>query len=105
MTEKDRKFLESKQEAQKLHIALERFFETDSQEWKERYGSYLKMRIRPAMKELIADGLVVKIDKLHAYAGFGETSLNEFITEAQRQKKMHLWLSRRKNCWRAALFN
>lgn len=87
MTEEDRKFLESKQEALRLKIALERFFETDSEEWRERYGSYLKLRIRPAMKELIAAGAIEKIEQLSAYAGYGEKNLDEFIAAAQEQGK------------------
>lgn len=87
MTEEDRKFLESKQEPLRLKIALKRFFETDSKDWREQYGSYLKLRIRPAMKELIAAGAIEKIEQLGDYAGYSEKNMNEFIAMAQEQGK------------------
>lgn len=87
MTEEDRKFLESKQEALRLSIALKRFFETDSIEWRKRYGAYLKLRIRPAMKELITAGAIGKIEQLSAYAGYSEKNLDEFIDTAVKQGK------------------
>jgi hypothetical protein len=86
----DQKFLESKQEPLRLKIALERFFETEMPEWKERYGNYLKSRIRPSMERLIAAGDLDKIEVLAEYADLSERNLNDFIEIAMQQKQAEI---------------
>jgi hypothetical protein len=88
--EMDQKFLESKQEPLRLKIALERFFETEVPEWKERYGNYLKSRIRPSMERLIAAGDLDKIEVLAEYADLSERNLNDFIEIAMQQKQAEI---------------
>lgn len=92
MNEKDLKFLESKQEPLKLAIALERYFQVNSGEWKQRYAVYLKQRIRPAMMELIKRGELDKIGVISAMGWFSESNLNEFIAEAGNNDQMEIQL-------------
>ena len=60
LTEQEEKFLSTKQEPLKLSIALTRFFEVTSEEWKSRYGDYLKRRFRSAIHALILEGNLSK---------------------------------------------
>lgn len=82
MTEADRKFMESAQEAVRLKIALQRFFEVEEETWRRRYGDYLKMRIRPAMEHLIREGEAEKIGKLLELDWITERNLEEFLKMA-----------------------
>jgi hypothetical protein len=90
MNELDQKFLESKQEALRLTIALERFFETDLPEQKDLYGRYLKTRIRPAMEHLIAAGSLDKIAALADYVDLSERNLDDFIEMAMQHKQTEI---------------
>jgi hypothetical protein len=90
MKDPDQKFLESKQEPLRLAIALERFFETEQPELKERYGRYLKMRIRPAMERLIETGALRKIEELIGYADLDERMLDEFMEMAMKRKQTEI---------------
>lgn len=65
----DEKFLESKQEKQRLFIALSRYFvlreETaDESQIFVRYRDYLKLRFRPAVQELIKEKEILKLQIL-----------------------------------------
>ena len=94
ITEKEWKFQESRQESLKLQIALERYFIIEETEWKQRYGLYLKQRIRPAMLELIKRGELDKIEVISELEWFSEKNLDEFFVEAVKlgQTEIQLYL-------------
>ena len=82
MTDYEQIFLSSKQERQKLTIALKRFTETDDPDWKTRYQNYLRTRFRPAIIELIHDGDLARIRSLCTFASLTAPALEQFIQEA-----------------------
>ena len=92
VTEKEWKFLESRQEALKLQIALERYFIIEETVWKERYGAYLKQRIRPAMMELIKKGELDKIEVISENDWFGPKNLEEFLAQAGQMGQTEIQL-------------
>lgn len=92
ITEKEWKFAESGQEALKLQIALERYFVIKDACWKERYGEYLKQRIRPAMMELIKRGELDKIEMISQKGWFSEKNLDAFFVEAVKQGQTEIQL-------------
>ena len=92
LTEQEEKFLSTKQEPLKLSIALTRFFEVTSEEWKSRYGDYLKRRFRAAIHALILEGNLSKIEILCAYGWHTESMLQEFIETAGKQNQTEIFL-------------
>ncbi len=89
--ELDRKFLESGQEAQKLGIALQRYFEDDLDgQWKERYEIYLKQRIRPAVSQLIRLGEIEKTKSLVEKDWLGSFALEECIRMSGQEGQLEI---------------
>lgn len=90
------KFSTSKQEPVRLAVALRGFFLEDgvTQEEREAYAAYLKIRIRPAMEELIQEEAVEKMEKIEALGWFGQPQLEVFIRLARSRKKTAslMWL-------------
>lgn len=58
MNQQDEQFLTTRQEPLRLSIALSRYFgrEPLTDEWKERYHTYLQKRIRAVIPEVIKRG-------------------------------------------------
>lgn len=83
----EEKFESSRQEAQRLNIALQRFTEVSDSSWKETYRRYLSLRFRPAITELIRCGDLLRIQKLCQFAPLTEASLDSFISEAVLQSQ------------------
>lgn len=95
-----RKFKETKQEAVRLDMALQGFFqdaaekEKDREVHREAYSRYLKLRIRPAMELLIKREDLDKIEQLEIQGWFGAQELEGFLRLAREQGKTSIlmWL-------------
>lgn len=88
----EEKFLTTRQERIKLNIALTRFFEVASDEWKERYGAYLKKRFRAAMNVLIEEGNLFKIEQLCDNDWYTERMLQEFMEYARQKDQLEIFV-------------
>ena len=98
MEERFEKFRESKQAAVKLQIALEDYFREDlPQRMRDAYGTYLKMRIRPAAEQLIREEKLDKLDRLWT-RGWIPLPLDSFLRLAAEEHKnaAFLWLLEKK---------
>lgn len=85
----DAKFLETKQEAVKLAIALKCFFIKDLDgDRQQRFGKYLKSRLRPAMSQLIEKEELDKIDTLNQLGWIEQGNIDGMIQIAREQGKL-----------------
>lgn len=79
-------FLSTRQEPLKLKLALEGFFATESAEWKERYGAYLKKRLRPALAALTRANDIEKLETLVNLGWLDSAALDAAIRIASDEK-------------------
>lgn len=86
------KFVGTKQEPVRLAVALRAFFleEGVSGEEREAYAAYLQRRLRPAVRQLIEEDDVERLDRLKALGWFqklGKQQLDDFLKMAGERKK------------------
>ena len=82
------KFRESRHAAVKLEIALEEFFlEETPEKARKDYGDYLRLRIRPAVEELIAREDVEHLQALEDLGWIPHSQLDGFLGTAARLRK------------------
>lgn len=84
-----KRFLETKQPPQKLRIALEHY-DKEEGEWKERLGSYLRHRVRPAADLLIAENAVDMYRSLLGSGWITETMIDEMIVKAGKAHRTEI---------------
>ena len=103
MDKQYRKFTVSKQEPLRLSIALEGFFqdETDD-EARIAYGQYLHRRLQPAAAALIEADDTVRLSQLAAQGWFTAKQTDELIRLAREKRKTAalVWLLR----WKGAQY-
>jgi len=93
------KFLVSKQADLCLAIALQDFFDPDTEETcRVAYEAYLRRRMLPAVTALIAADDAEKIVALEALGWFEAQHVERFIAQARKEKKTAalVWLLRLK---------
>lgn len=95
----DEKFLNSKQEKQRLFIALSRYFVLREEMTEEsqifvQYRDYLKLRFRPAAQELIKEKEILKLQTLFEDFGTDRLRTEECLLLAQKDGdgEMTQWL-------------
>lgn len=93
------KFLETKQEPVRLAVALRAFFLEDGVQPEEKgeYGAYLQRRFRPAVRQLIEEDGVDRLEQLKELGWFekqGRQQLDDFLKMARELGKMGslVWL-------------
>lgn len=89
MEEWKKRFLETKQPPQKLRIALEHY-DKEEGEWKERLGSYLRHRVRPAADLRITENAVDKFRSLLSSEWITETIIDEMIVKAGKAHRTEI---------------
>ena len=103
MDKQYRKFTGSKQEPLRLSIALEGFFqdETDD-EARIAYGQYLHRRLQPAAAALIDADDTARLSRLAALGWFTANQTDELIRLAREKRKTAalVWLLR----WKGAQY-
>ena len=103
MDNRYQKFTTSKQEPLRLSIALEGFFqdETDD-EARIAYGQYLHRRLQPAAAALIEADDTVRLSRLAAQGWFTAKQTDELIRLARGKRKTAalVWLLR----WKGAQY-
>ncbi len=87
-----KKFVETKQESIRLAVALRAFFLEDGVEEDERqqYGDYLHRRLRPAVRQLIEEDAVEKLEKLQELGWFDTCTsrqADDFLQMARERGK------------------
>lgn len=90
LTPKEELFLTTKQEPLKLQIALECFFTTESAVWQERYGTYLKKRLRPALSALINANEIEKLEVLTEAGWLDSSVLDAAIRMASEKQRTEI---------------
>lgn len=90
LTSKEELFLTTKQEPLKLKIALECFFTAESAVWKERYGAYLKKRLRPALNALIMANEIEKLEFLTEAGWLDSSALDAAIRMASAEQRTEI---------------
>lgn len=81
----DKEFLETKQAEKKLSIALSRYFELDREEERKKlYAEYLKLRLRPAVEQLIKKKENQKMMELIKEQGAEENLIDDFLKTAMK---------------------
>ena len=103
MDNRYQKFTTSKQEPLRLSIALEGFFqdETDD-EARSAYGHYLHRRLQPAAAALIEADDTARLSRLAAQGWFTAKQTDELICLAREKRKTAalVWLLR----WKGAQY-
>ena len=103
MDNRYQKFTTSKQEPLRLSIALEGFFqdETDD-EARSAYGHYLHRRLQPAAAALIEADDTARLSRLAAQGWFTAKQTDELIRLAREKRKTAalVWLLR----WKGAQY-
>lgn len=90
------RFVASKQEAVRLDLALQGFFMEDgiTEQNRQAFGKYLKLRIRPAVQALIKTDDLTKLQQLEAMGWLNAGLVEDCLDAAIEMKKTEafIWL-------------
>lgn len=103
MDKRYQKFAASKQEALRLSIALEGFFQEETgEEARTAYGEYLRRRLQPAAAALIEADDAARLALFAAQGWFTAKQTDELIRLAREKRKTAalVWLLR----WKGAQY-